>query len=89
MIFVCMFERIPSHHFYNVLCSKSDFGQHFIISSLLYNAKYWVWNANAILRIPTCNAISDNANLHNGILDHATLHTLSDICLTDFYICYF
>ena len=48
----------------------SDFGRHFIISSLLYNAECWVWNIKAIIRILTCNP-----TLHNATL-HANLYTL-------------
>ena len=50
-----MFKTIPCHHFYNVH-EGGIFGRHFIISLLSYNAEYWIWNANAILKILTCSA---------------------------------
>ena len=37
--FFIMFETIPRRHFYNVRSFKSNFGRHFIISSLTYNAE--------------------------------------------------
>ena len=49
-----------------MLCSGGNFGWHFIISSLSYNAEFWVGNADAILRILTHNTI---------------LHFPSDLCL--------
>ena len=55
-------------------CSERNFGRLLIISSLTYNAEYWVWNANAILRI-----LSRNATF-------VILHTSSDLSLTDLYI---
>ena len=47
----------PHCHFYNVPCSRGNFGRHFIIFSLSYNSEYRVWNPNTILRILLHNAV--------------------------------
>ena len=72
--FFIMFEMIPHRHFYNARYLRGEFGRHFLISSLSYNAEYSIRNASAILRILTRTML---------LYRHNTSHLvrpLSDCC---------